>query len=428
MYEDPFSSMGDLFSHGEGSVSKNNNDSETTGPKKDYFSELGDIDFSENLFGNNNVETDDASSRMAVEEDDDTPILQEPQARPHSRAGIYVVCIVAVLAIIFGIALNRHSKTINNSYTENTVVANQGESITNNAPINNNSTIMTNTEEESLSLSCDYILCAGYDSIGNFYELVANQSETAAGFEISIGIIKNNDWLYFPSSSFPFLAEDGLFHVSVSLAGESGTSLKHPGENAVIDNLYYIDSGAFLIDCYKANKKLSIYDHYYIVFSCDTLESTMIDCADTTVFYSYSKPTFASEHVVSYGQMYTDQGELITCTETSGTSSGWLSDQVYQWDIFDTKTLTMTTIASNVRGVRPTGILAEGKFFCTDKCFYNTNGQKVIDLSSYDIDVYEDGDIFFEDGRCTFKVANSLGTKFLITIDATGSVISEIQE
>ena len=278
---------------------------------------------------------------------------------------------------------------------------------------------------QSLSTSCDYTLCAGYDAAGNKYELVANQSESSRGFEITVGVIKNNTWLYPLSRDFPFLEEDGLFHINVSMAGESGTDLKYPKVNTVIEKLYFIDTGAFLLDCYKANDKLSQYDHYYRIFSCDTLKSIRIDCADTALIYRYCSPSFSSGNVRAYGQIFTDSGKLMMYAETSGTISGWTEDQVFRWDILDTRTLSKSTIADNVKGIRPCATLSEGLCFCTDKCFYNTNGQRVLDLSDYAIDMWENENICFEGGTCTFEAKNSLGTRFQITIDHSGTVLSE---
>lgn len=337
--------------------------------------------------------------------------------RPWLIAGSIAVIFILVIGIASAIAnkqTNAHpfSTPYQNGYSSN-------DSSIGNAPSHEST-----TKDDPLSSTCDYILCVGYDTVGNEYELVANQSETPHGFEISVGVIKNDSWLYPLSNSFPFLAEDGLFHVKVSTAGESGTSLKHPGENTVISNLYFIDSGAFLLDCYKANDSLSLYDHYYIIFSCDTLTSTRIDCDELTLLYQYREPSFMSGRIEEYGQIYTDNGKLIMYTETSGTNSGWTSDQVFKWEFLDTRSLKFTTIADNVRGIRPRSVLSEGVFFCTDKCFYNTNGQKTVDLTEYSIDVWDDGDIAFEGGTCTFEVENSIGTRFRVTVDESGTVIS----
>ena len=247
--------------------------------------------------------------------------------------------------------------------------------------------------------------------------------------KLYFGVIQNNSWLYPLSSDFPFLGDDGLFHVSVSVSfigddADSGTSLLHP--NRVIDKLYFIDSGAFLLECYRESQELfGRSESYYLLFSCDTLTSIRIDRSKTNVLFRYSEPTFLSGQVESYGKIYTDNGRIILYEETSGTSSGWTEDQVFSWDILDTRTLIAATIASNIKGVRPRSVLAEGVFFCTDGQFYNTNAQPTIDLTDYGIDIGDSGDIFFDGGTCTFEVENSLGTRFLITVDSSGALISE---
>ena len=299
------------------------------------------------------------------------------------------------------------------------------ESYTNSADAPKSSTErQENNNYIALSASCDYILCAGNDNKGNKYELVANQTESSHGFEIVVGIIKNNSWLYPLSKDFPFLADDGLFHVSVSLAGKSGTSLKNP--NAVIQNIYFLDSGGFLIDCYKANNSPSIYDHSYIMFSCSTKQSYTINCSDSTLLFRYTEPEFRNEYPQSYGKIFTDNGKLILYSQTSGTSSGWTEDQVFEWSVLNTETLTTNVIVRNMKGVRPECTLSEGLFFCSDNCFYRLNGQKSIDLSDYSIDLWDNGDIYFEGGTCSFKAENNLGTAFIVTIDSSGSVLSEV--
>lgn len=276
-----------------------------------------------------------------------------------------------------------------------------------------------------LSDSCDYILCQGTDNSGNTYELVANQTESSLGYEITVGVIKNNQWLYPMSTDFPFLAEDGLFHVSVSMAGESGTSLV--SVNSVISKIYFVDSGAFMMECYReADSWLGSNDHYYILFSCTTLKSCTIDCKEYTLLYRYSAPTFYSGQVESYGKIYTENGNMVLYTETSGTSSGWLEDQVFSWYTLNAQTLRQDLLASGMAGVRPESVLSEGLIFASDQCFYNTNMQKLIDLSKYTIDMWYDGSIYFQDGTCTFTASNDLGTEFLITIDKSGNVLNEV--
>lgn len=285
----------------------------------------------------------------------------------------------------------------------------------------------SNTNTPPLSDSCEYILCRGVDAAGNTYELVANQTESARGFEIVVGVIKNNVWIYPLSASFPFLADDNLFHVSVSMDGHSGTSLENP--NSVIDNIYFIDSGAFLMDSYKATSSwLDSDDHTKIIFNCDSLRSYIIDCEEISTIYHSSSAVFDNGKVISYGQIYTEDGKFVLYEETSGTISGWAEDRVYDWSLFDVETLTATTFSHSVPGIYPESILSEGLIFASDKCFYDTKFNKVIDLSDYNIDMWYDSNIFFTNGTCTFKAKNKLGTEFLVTIDKSGNVLNEAEQ
>lgn len=270
------------------------------------------------------------------------------------------------------------------------------------------------------------ILCEGTSSDGDHYELVASQKESALGFEIQVGITKNNTWLVPLTKDSPFLAEENLFHVDVS-PGKSGTALNNVGSlNRIIKNTYFIDSGAFLMECYKANGSLSLYDRYYVIQSCSSLASQTIDLADAKILLRRLEPVFVNGTVKSYGNIYTDNGLVIIYKETSGTISGWTEDQTFDWLVLDTRSLNAVLIGSEIKGVRPSDVLSEGLYFCTDKGFYNINGQKVIDLSAYIIDGGANGSsILFEDSTCSFKAKNSLGTYFLVTIDTKGNVISE---
>ena len=283
--------------------------------------------------------------------------------------------------------------------------------------------------EGLLSDSCDYILCEGTDRQGNTYELVANQTESAMDFEITVGVIKNNQWLYPMSKDFPFLWEDGLFHVSAPMGGESGGNLLDH-YNSIAGEIYFVDTGAFLMHSVNTRSAtgLDLYDESAIIFSCQSLQSYTVNLEETSIKYRYRKPQFSSGVLTDYGSIFTDDGRIILYEETSGTRSGWLEDQVYDWYALDMGTLELDLIAADVHGIHPESILSEGLIFATDKFFYNTNGQKVIDLSQYNIDMWYDGDIYFEGDICSFTAKNPLGTEYLITIDKSGNVLSEIEK
>lgn len=260
-----------------------------------------------------------------------------------------------------------------------------------------------------LSAECDTILCKGYDTDGNFYELVANQTESSSGYEITVGVIKNNNWIYPLSSDFPFLGDRGVFHVSAPMGGRSGSTLDTREVHGAIS---FIDTGAFVMDCVETTSGLKLYEESYIIFSCNTLSSITLDFDTYTLLFATLSNT-----------IQTDNGKLLVYSETSGTRSGWLEDQIFDIFTLDTKTLKLETVAANSQGLRPTSFLSEGLFFATDKCFYNTSMKKVIDLSSYSLTT--DSNLYFENGKCLFSARNPLGNIFNITIDLSGNILSE---
>lgn len=286
-----------------------------------------------------------------------------------------------------------------------------------------------NVYTSPLSDSCDYVLCQGTDTSGNTYELVANQTESSLGYEITVGVIKNNEWLYPMSADFPFLWEDGLFHVTAPMGRDSGSDLSHYG--TIAQAIYFVDSGAFLMDSYntKTATGLNLYDHTYVIFSCETLKSCVIDTDEYVFLYNGTGTKFYDDRV-EYGRITTDAGKFILHKETaeSNRRSGNPQDHIYDWDLLDFNTLDISPIAKNIVGIYPKSILSEGLVFSSDRCFYNTKLQKIIDLSAYTIDTSAGNNLYFESGTCTFTAENSLGTEFLITIDKSGNILSEIEK
>lgn len=288
-----------------------------------------------------------------------------------------------------------------------------------------NDEVYTNVGEMILSSTCDYVLCAGTDDEGDTYELVADQTESAAGFEITVGVIKNNSWIYPMSKDFPFLEEDNLFHVTASISAKEASSLKYPP--TVIKSIYFVDTGAFLLDCYKPSSTGPwFWSHTYIIFNCHSLDSYTINCEESSLVHlrneaDFYEDGFITGDVISYGKIYTENGKLVMYTDLTGD----VNNPIYDWCIFDMKSLKTEAISTNIEGIHPCSVLSEGLFFASDQCFYNTSGQKVIDLSSYDIDMSYGSRIYFQNGTCSFNAKNNLGTKFLITIDSSGNVLSE---
>lgn len=269
--------------------------------------------------------------------------------------------------------------------------------------------------------SCDYILCKGTDTAGNTYELVANQEETALGYEITVGIIKNNDWFYPMSSNFPFL-NNGLFPM------EDGTALTRvTSAKLVASYIYFIDSGAFAM----VYATISPMRETMVIYNCNTKQSyTYYDDDYTWLLWSNkfkSRGSVETYDVISYGKILTDDNLILMYKDVSEPFD-WNDPKKYDWLILDTMTMEIRTIASNVVGNYPRCCLSEGLFFAADDCFYNVNAEKVIDLSKYNIDIWENGGLYFRKGKCTFIAENDLGTEFEITIDTSGRVLSETKK
>ncbi|MGN1154010.1 MAG: hypothetical protein ACI4S3_08265, partial [Candidatus Gastranaerophilaceae bacterium] len=101
-----------------------------------------------------------------------------------------------------------------------------------------NTTTLENTTTQKILLSdtCDKVLASGSTG-GNFYELVANQKEDYNGTEITIGVIKNNEWLIPLTKQIPFLDEDNKL-----LSG--GADIY--GFEPYPSYFYYVGNGCFL--------------------------------------------------------------------------------------------------------------------------------------------------------------------------------------
>lgn len=287
---------------------------------------------------------------------------------------------------------------------------------------------------QPLSSTCDYILCCGTDFAGNVYELVANQKESALGYEIKVGIIKNNEWLYPMSTDFPFLGEKGLFHVSAPVGHESGYDLSM--YNTIVSSIYFIDSGAFLMKSnYIGPGFFKSYEDNLIIISCETLKSCAIDYNDVHFLYRSKKAKFDYYgELVSYGQITSDEGKLLMYSERERPQANSLNVEKYEdyyfydWILLDTVTLEKKTLAADVIGLYPKSDISDGLIFASDQCFYDANLQKMVDLSAYDIDMSCASSIFFDNGICEFTAENDLGTEFIVTIDKTGKVLSEVKK
>ena len=271
--------------------------------------------------------------------------------------------------------------------------------------------------EPRLSAECDAVLCAGRDYEGNYYELLGVQNESALGFEIKIGVAKNNRWVYPLSNDFPFIAEDGLIHVSVPMGGGSGDGLT----SSVTQNIYFNREGAFLLDCYKDSEQaLKLYDHSVVIFSLETMQACTVDMDEYSLDYISTEGEYSNGIALNYPVFVTDEAKIVM-TQTHR-NSVYYDDNTYSVCLLDLHSFERTTVYEQL-DMYPVGPYAEGLILCNDQCFYNTSGEKVIDLSEYEF--YSTKLARFVDGEYEFVAENSMGSRFNVIIDKVGNVVDE---
>lgn len=278
--------------------------------------------------------------------------------------------------------------------------------------------------EERKSEACDYILSSGFDKSGNYYELVANQEESARGFSITMGIIKNNEWILPLTADFPFIGADGLIHVEVDLAGHSGTTLSSYGK--IAKHIFFIDTGGFLFEETKAVDSLARYARTSIVYNCDTMQYVRLDqgkgatAYENRLVYDAQEAEFQSGKITSFGVIHTDQGQMVYI-EVNDTAP-YANDYTFNSFLFNINTLKMLPITKDLKSF-PIGPLSEGLIMFSDLCFYNLSGEPVIDLSDFNISA--DKDRHFSYGIYEFEAKNAAGSTFLVAINTNGDIVKE---
>ncbi|MBQ9949385.1 MAG: hypothetical protein IJO93_01530, partial [Clostridia bacterium] len=79
----------------------------------------------------------------------------------------------------------------------------------------------------------------------------------------------------------------------------------------------------------------------------------------------------------------------------------------------------------NCRALKYLSYVSEGLFFAYDG-FYDTDGNKVIDLSEYAGRIENRPE--FHDGKAEIEVSNPSGVRFHATIDKNGTFLSDFEE
>lgn len=254
--------------------------------------------------------------------------------------------------------------------------------------------------QSKLSSDCDYVLAKGTNKNGDVYELVANQSKSFDG-KAEVGVIKNNKWLVALTSNSPFVDENG------GIIDFKNWEWRH-NEKSVY---YFVGNSCFMLP-YAENTTDGTRKSYVRFFNAETQKSLVCE------------------------------GYIVQYTEVFMVSDPQLIYKEFEENIFIQNGLSYTLI--NLNEMKEVNQFKAGEFYCespfseglffskprfeyenTIAGFYDEDGTLVIDLSKYNMIIDNMADIYFENGKCTFKANNESGAKWLITIDKTGKVLSE---
>lgn len=263
------------------------------------------------------------------------------------------------------------------------------------------------TEAPQLSDECDKVLATGYDIDGSYYELVANETENYSGTTIEMGVVKNNEWSVPLTTICTFInSETGLLNIPKRYHEEKDSGIYD-------EDIYfsYIGSGCF---CLGKNGQP------YAVWNGNTGYGYAISSETDFEWYHLSLPDAPNNN------LSVDCGGIVLIIH---------SGNAFPLEYYDTNKNQRGTIG-DLTYTTKIGPYSEELFFYmneyyidhewfTEVGFYNLNGEKVIDLSQYDIkSEYET--IFFFNNISKIKICNDQGNYYYITIDKSGNVVNSV--
>ncbi len=247
--------------------------------------------------------------------------------------------------------------------------------------------------DSKLSNKFDEILATGRNSNGDYYEIVANKSEDYTGLSFLIGVIKNNEWLLEPTKDMPFIAKENTFNWNKPETGE----------------IFYVGNNCFVSikkSTGGSNSPFASYAYMYIVYNVETGKSY------STANYSWSNkkqvPLIESNNedymIIGYESYYGSQKIII----------------------LNKNDMSVSTIEIN-NGMDHFSPISEN-LFClsigTRYYFYDLKGNMILDLSEYK--ATKGQTVCFKNGKCQIEITNDNGTKYKLTIDKEGNVLSSV--
>lgn len=270
----------------------------------------------------------------------------------------------------------------------------------------NETTKVVTTEEITTKLSsmCDIILASGTSETGDYYELVAVEQEDYTGTKITVGVIKNNQWLIELTNDSPVLDENGL------IGGVHSVTDLVKNKLSIIPQFKYIGNHCFYINIHQWNNYA-----FALVWNVENNVYYKLN-GDNLIF----KDGFVNNNEYFIIQdPYSKDGFLL---DTNQMTVQKLNNPVQEM-IDDDK-------SGHVSSVNYTPY-SEGLYAITDyytwgehqnyEGFYDIDGNRVIDLSQYK---FANNDFAFKNGVCEMVIINDQNSYYKITIDKTGNVIN----
>lgn len=277
------------------------------------------------------------------------------------------------------------------------------------------------TTKINLSDSVDKVLASGYEANGDYYELVANESENYNGVKIEVGVIKNNEWILEPTSDMPFIDEDSTLY---------GTDVS--GLSDAPETIYFLGNGCFFYEnIYERETYETVFYNSNNGLSYEQVDrQTCVYCVNN-VFVPEKSDKYTT-YVKSMPNAYVDSKEFVDANK------GLIMVKAIQYDrgpaeitFLDTNNMTTKQISIEDLGLEmkfypySDGLFAirtyHKKFY-----FYNASGELVLDLSEYDL-THDEQNLLFINGECTFSIYNNQRTPYSITINKQGEVIKSVE-
>jgi len=287
---------------------------------------------------------------------------------------------------------------------------------------------ISKVETVKLSDEHNMVLAKGISADGDIYELVADETEDYLGTTITIGVIKNNEWLRDMSDEAPFIDDDGFV--------VGGKTLNEYKDQLQRSKINYIGNGCF---CYQRQiLNMGANEYELIVWNVETNQVYRNNKSELITYEDFvnDEGLFIVSSV--YGQF---EANLLNTNDMSLTELNDPISKLARGDVKSTFTeVTYEPYSEGMYAIKDYKISdfqgnEEYNYYTLNSAskkkigFFDLSGNLVIDLTEYNLyeqgwDYGESKDRFsFKNGQCSFYSRNDQYNWYKITIDKTGKVI-----